>query len=141
MQFWFDDDKRLQAAKQFQHQRIEFLKRIWGKDRDLKGEGFDCDSCAIQGALQNCSDKIDAADRVVRLLQAEAELTKRLYRFAANATNYGDFTREREAVDTAMASLQLLSGYWVYPMVLRLCTEKLAAVHWYLISPISSKTP
>lgn len=101
MQFWFDDGKRLQAAKQFQHQRIEFLKRIWGKDRDLKAEGFDCDSTAIQSALQNCSDKINAADRVVRLLQAEAELTKRLYKFAANTTNYGDFIREREAVDIA----------------------------------------
>ena len=36
MSFWFDDAKRLQVAKQFQQARIEYLKQVWAKDRDLK---------------------------------------------------------------------------------------------------------
>ena len=32
MQFWFDDEKRLAVAKQFQHARIEFIRKVWGKD-------------------------------------------------------------------------------------------------------------
>ena len=35
------------------------------------------------------------------MLQGEAELTKQLYKFAARVSSYGNFTREREAIDTA----------------------------------------
>jgi len=99
MQFWFDDDKRLQAAKLFQQARIDYLQTLWSKNRDLKAEGFNASD--IQPALDNCLAKIDAATSVMRLLQSEAELTKRLYKYAANCTSYSDFTREREAIDTA----------------------------------------
>ncbi|HAU0866219.1 TPA: type I-F CRISPR-associated endonuclease Cas1, partial [Legionella pneumophila] len=34
-------------------------------------------------------------------MQNEAELTKQLYRYAANRTQYGKFIREREAIDKA----------------------------------------
>ena len=105
MQFWFDDDKRLQAAKLFQQQRIRFLEKVWNKDRDLKTEGFDLSDPSIQQALDNARSKITAAKKVGNLLQGEAELTKQLYKIAARSTQYGDFTREREAVDTANAFL------------------------------------
>ena len=105
MQFWFDDDKRLQAAKLFQQQRIRFLENVWSKDRDLKTEGFDLSDPSIQQALDNARSKITAAKKVGNLLQGEAELTKQLYKIAARSTHYGDFTREREAVDTANAFL------------------------------------
>ena len=103
MQFWFDDNKRLMAAKQFQQARIGYLQALWSKNRDLKAEGFN--SADIQPALDNCLAKITAANQVTRLLQAEAELTKQLYKYAARCTKYGDFTREREAIDTANAFL------------------------------------
>ena len=105
MQFWFDDDKRLQAAKLFQQQRIRFLENVWSKDRDLKTEGFDLSDPSIQQSLDNARSKITAAKKVGNLLQGEAELTKQLYKIAARSTHYGDFTREREAVDTANAFL------------------------------------
>lgn len=105
MQFWFDDHKRLQAAKQLQQARISYLHALWAKDRDLKADGFDGDNSIIQDALQNCLNKIEVAEDVGKLLQAEATLTKQLYKFAANTTNYGDFVREREAQDTANAFL------------------------------------
>lgn len=101
MQFWFDEAKRLEAAKQFQQERIKFLKQIWSKDRDLKAEGFDMADPLLQRALENSLQKVTAAKKVSGLMQGEAELTKQLYKFAARTSNYGDFTREREAIDTA----------------------------------------
>jgi len=101
MQFWFDDSKRLEAAKQFQQERINFLRQVWSKDRDLKAEGFNMDDPVIQRALENSLQKVSAANKVSGLLQGEAELTKQLYKFAARTTGYGGFTREREAIDTA----------------------------------------
>ncbi|MCP5171370.1 MAG: type I-F CRISPR-associated endonuclease Cas1 [Pseudomonadales bacterium] len=109
MSFWFEDDKRLQAAKHFQSARIQYLQTLWAKDRDLKTEGFDSNSPVIQNALNSSRNKIQAAQKVSYLLQGEAELTKQLYKYAANCTKYGDFTRERDnsgsQVDSANAFL------------------------------------
>ncbi len=105
MQFWFDDEKRLQAAKIFQRQRIAFLTKVWEKDRDLQAEGFSTANSVVASALSNCDKKIDVATTVGKLLQAEAEMTKQLYKIAARQTDYGDFVRERDAVDNANAFL------------------------------------
>lgn len=105
MQFWFDDRKRLQAAKQFQQARVDFLRRVWKKDRDLKSEGFDSEQNDIKQALDGFSGAIEKAPKVSDLLQTEAQLTKRLYKIAAHQTDYGEFVREREAVDNANAFL------------------------------------
>lgn len=105
MSFWFEEEKRLQVAKQLQLARIDYLENVWNKDRDLSAEGFSPESSFLQSALQNCRAKIQLAPKVSNLLQAEAELTKQLYKHAAQTTRYGDFTRERAAVDTANAFL------------------------------------
>ena len=49
--FWYDDEKRLIAAKLFQNARIDYLTRIWQKDRDLIGEGF---SMIVSSNHLNC---------------------------------------------------------------------------------------
>ena len=113
MSFWFDDAKRLQAARQLQHARITYLQQVWGKDRDLKAEGFNHDDVDISQALNHFIHKIEQAPKVSNLLQIEAELTKRLYKIAANHTKYGDFVRERDAIDTANAFLNH-GNYLVY---------------------------
>ncbi len=105
MQFWFDEQKRLVAAKQFQIARIQFMKTVWAKDRELVAEGFNANDNGINAALNNTIAQIEQAQKVGKLLQIEADLTKRLYRMAANFTHYGDFTRERDSVDTANAFL------------------------------------
>jgi len=105
MSFWFDGDKRLQAAKQFQQRRIEFLEQVWSKDRDLRIEGFSIDDSDIASALKNFKAKTLNANKVGELLQIEAQLTKQLYKTAAQRTQYGDFTRERDALDAANAFL------------------------------------
>lgn len=101
VQFWFDDHKRLQAAKQFQRARIAYIQALWRRSRDLQAEGFNADAPAIQSALETCLSKVERAASVGMLLQSEAELTKRLYKFAANATGHGAFLRERESQDLA----------------------------------------
>lgn len=105
MSFWFDDAKRLQVAKQFQQSRIQFLQQLWAKDADLKQEGFNSAEPTMSSLLESFKPKIEAAPQVGKLLQIEAELTKKLYRVAATNTNLSGFTREREASDQANAFL------------------------------------
>ncbi|VAW52350.1 CRISPR-associated protein Cas1 [hydrothermal vent metagenome] len=101
MSFWFEEDKRLQAAKQFQIARIKFMQTVWAKDRDLMAEGFNIHDEDISSALNNIYTKIEKAVKVSNLLQIEAELTKRLYKIAANRTQQSGFVRERKSLDIA----------------------------------------
>jgi len=101
MGFWFDEQKRLTAAKQFQMARIQFMQTVWAKDRDLITDGFNVKDEDIASALNTTLAKIEQARKVSKLLQIEAELTKRLYKIAANRTRLKDFVRERESVDIA----------------------------------------
>ncbi|MCW5590131.1 MAG: type I-F CRISPR-associated endonuclease Cas1 [Legionellales bacterium] len=103
MKFWFDDKKRLLAAKHFQISRIEYLKTHWQKSKELKSEGFNSDD--LEQPLSNYENKIKHAADISKLFQAEAELTKQLYRYAAAQTNYGQFTRNRENTDNANSFL------------------------------------
>jgi CRISPR-associated protein Cas1 len=101
MSFWFDDEKRLQAAKQFQAARIEYLLRVWGKDRDLSGEGFTADNTDIKTALNRFNTRTDLAVKPSELLLTEAQLTKVLYKFAAQNTGVSDFSRQHQSTDKA----------------------------------------
>lgn len=96
LQFWFDDEKRLKAAKTFQQARITYLQKVWQKDRDLKSEGFDFNSEKIQGALTTFNACTDAAKKQSDLLLTEAQLTKVLYKYAANNTNAAEFKRQHQ---------------------------------------------
>ncbi len=101
LSFWFDDEQRLQAAKELQHARIEYLQKVWDKDRELRIAGFDIDDPDIAGALNAHNAQIATATKNSYLLATEARLTKQLYKFAARQNNMTDFVREREATDTA----------------------------------------
>ncbi len=101
MAFWFDDKKRLNAAKKLQIARIQFMQTVWAKDRDLKSEGFDLRNDDIASSLNSTAIKIEQATTVSKLLQIEADFTKRLYKTAANQTKKSHFVRDRESVDIA----------------------------------------
>ena len=105
MSFWFDEDKRLQAAKKIQQLRIEYMQRVWNKDSDLKNEGFTLDDPDIQRALTQFSSKIQQSSNVNQLLLIEAQLTKSLYKIAANRTKQKDFVRNHDNIDDANAFL------------------------------------
>ena len=76
--FWFDEQKRLQIAKRFQQLRIEYLKRVWSKDRELQAEGFSIAGSDIEAALNSFSAKIEPCVNVTNLLLIEAQFTKSL---------------------------------------------------------------
>ena len=105
MGFWFDDGKRLQAAKQLQQGRIAYLQKVWGRDRELIAAGFSSKEPKIETALTGFLRQTQQAGSTTELLQIEARLTKQLYKIAARSTGYGDFTRERSAEDNANSFL------------------------------------
>lgn len=101
MQFWFDDAKRLDAAKIFQKARIGFIKKVWSKDRELKMEGFSISDSTVEEMFDHAQQAIEEAPSVGKLLQIEAELTKKLYKYAAHVTGQSGFVREHSAADLA----------------------------------------
>lgn len=105
MSFWFDEGKRLNAAKQFQQARISFIKRVWGADQDLISKGFYLDDMDIQKALDNFSNSIINAPTVGALLLIEAKLTKALYKSASTRTGQTGFMREYNSDDDANSFL------------------------------------
>jgi CRISPR-associated protein Cas1 len=105
MSFWFDDDKRLTVAKRFQQLRIEYLQKVWGKDRDLNNEGFYADDADISSVLSQVSTRIEASPTVSDLLLTEAHLTKSLYKIASHRTKNNDFVRDYDNTDRANAFL------------------------------------
>ena len=99
MSFWFDEAKRLETAKRFQIARIEFIKKVWSKDRELKLEGFNVDE--LEKDFSRALENIENAYSVGKLLQLEADLTKRLYKYSAKKTNQLGFTREHHRAEDA----------------------------------------
>ena len=101
MRWWWDDGKRLQAAKRLQHARLAYLQTVWNKDSELKRWGFDSNHERVKALLEDNIHQINQQTEVMNLLQLEARLTKSLYKLAAQNTGYGDFTRDHDGVDKA----------------------------------------
>ncbi len=101
LSFWFDDDKRLAAAKLFQKSRIDYLQKVWSDDRDLKAEGFVFDDKFIQTALDTFHSRTEQASKQSDLLLTEAQLTKTLYKYAANNVGQENFSRQHQSTDKA----------------------------------------
>lgn len=99
MQFWFDEEKRLAAAKQFQQARINYLQQVWEKDCELKNEEFIYQNKIIQKALETFHARTKMAKDPTELLAKEAQLTKTLYRYAANNTNQKNFIRQHKSLN------------------------------------------
>lgn len=103
MQFWFDETKRLDTAKRFQIARITFIQKVWAKDRELKLEGFNI--AELKNEFDKSLENIVNAHSVGKLLQIEADLTKKLYKYAAKKTNQLGFIREHSKAEGANAFL------------------------------------
>ena len=93
MSFWFDNEERLAVAKEFQRKRIDYLKIVWQRDRELKSEGFSVVDTAIKTALAIFEERTQNASSTSDLLSTEAQLTKKLYKYASNAVNIEGFKR------------------------------------------------
>ncbi|OGB19946.1 MAG: subtype I-F CRISPR-associated endonuclease Cas1 [Burkholderiales bacterium RIFCSPLOWO2_12_67_14] len=95
VRFWFDDALRLLAAKAFQQVRLKRIRQHWTGSKALREAGFEIDADALQTALDASARNVEAAPDNTALLTEEARLTKHLFKLAARATKYGEFTRAK----------------------------------------------
>ena len=105
MSWWWDDEKRLMAAKLIQQARLAYLQVVWSKDQDLKQHGFDSDDSNVASLLKQHNEQILMQDNVMHLLQLEARLTKKLYKLAAENTGNAGFSRDHDGIDKANSFL------------------------------------
>ncbi|WP_420808840.1 type I-F CRISPR-associated endonuclease Cas1f [Cedecea colo] len=101
--FWFDEEKRLAAAKTFQRIRIEQIERHWLNARMQREKRFQLSSSLLMDKITRFREGIDVADSQNALMLQEALLTKTLYKFASQAVQYGEFIRAKRGggADTA----------------------------------------
>ena len=136
--FWFDEAKRLEAAKRFQRIRSACILEHWVRRRVFERNDFPVEAQRLRffvdGYTQNVASILDTET----LLLEEARLTKALYAFAAQAVGYGDFARAKRGTGVDLANnffgsrqlswpmvwALLLYGCWGYLMVWQCCMAK-----------------
>lgn len=112
VKFWFDDELRLQAAKQLQIWRLQRLQQEWGT-RALREGDFAADMERLKALVQQFTVLIANAPDVTALLTDEARLTKALFKLAVDATDYGEFTRAKRGSGTDAANRFLDHGNYL----------------------------
>ncbi|MHA7879059.1 MAG: type I-F CRISPR-associated endonuclease Cas1f [Saccharospirillum sp.] len=111
--FWFDDEKRLQAAKAIQMARLDRIIATWTDNRRLEDAGFEVDKARLGDAVERSRTKVLDAPDVTFLLTEEARLTKVLFKLAILASGYGDFTRAKRGTGTDPANRFLDHGNYL----------------------------
>lgn len=103
VRFWFDDNLRLAAAREFQQIRLERVSKSWAKISQLKSNPCPVDVPMLEQLLKQSNEEIKASSNQMELLAAEGRLTKQLYRLIAEATRHGEFVRSQrgDRVDNA----------------------------------------
>ena len=95
VRFWFDDALRLSAAKAIQQARLTRIAAHWANNRRLAEAGFIVPRERLKAALESSQHAIATAPSNTVLLTEEARLTKKLFKLACDATDYGEFTRAK----------------------------------------------
>jgi len=113
VQFWFDESKRLAAAKLLQQARLNRIRQHWLDSRQLREAGFSIDEANLDAILQGSSTALAKAPDHMSLLTEEARLSKQLFRLAAQATRYGEFTRAKRGSGTDPANRFLDHGNYL----------------------------
>lgn len=113
VRFWFDEAKRLSAAKSFQHARLDFIAQHWLNNRPLADHGFVLPSDNLHSVLAASRQRIATAPDHTALLTEEARLTKHLYKLAVEAVGYGEFSRAKRATGTDPANRFLDHGNYL----------------------------
>nr|WP_298250422.1 type I-F CRISPR-associated endonuclease Cas1f [uncultured Halomonas sp.] len=113
VRFWFDDEKRLAAARRFQQARLMRIQRQWLDSRPLRDAGFMISPEHLTDMLAQHERAITQAPSTVDLLTLEARLTKTLFKLAAQAVGYGDFSRAKRATGTDPANRFLDHGNYL----------------------------
>lgn len=94
--FWFDDTRRLEAAKLLQSNRLQYIQALW--------PNLPWDKNILEKLCEDFKHIFNNAPDHMSLLAAEGRLTSKLYKLAIQATSYDNsFTRSDRgnAVDPA----------------------------------------
>ncbi|RWR00505.1 CRISPR-associated protein Cas1 [[Pantoea] beijingensis] len=111
--FWFNENKRLQAAKLFQNIRLQQIKQHWLNSRMQRESLFSINTERLEALLKSCQEKIESCGTQNELMLQEAVMSKALYKLAAGAVNYGTFTRAKRGGGTDMANRFLDHGNYL----------------------------
>ncbi len=112
VRFWFDDAIRLKAAKTVQRARLERISAHW-QSAQLAEAGFRVPREPLVQAVTTARREIDAAPDNTALLTEEARLSKKLFKLACDATEYGAFTRAKGGTGTDPANRFLDHGNYL----------------------------
>lgn len=119
--FWFDDQKRLHAAKQLQTLRLQFIQQQWHK-RYWQDQNFKVNSSRLEQLLTQSQNQLWQQPDNQSLLTEEGRLSKQLYALAAQTVGYGDFTRVKQGKGTDPANKFLDNGnYLAYGLAASAC--------------------
>lgn len=111
--FWFDESRRLTAARCFQKARLERIASNWIGNRVLADAGFALEPAALEPLLEQTAQAVEKASDTVELLTLEARLTKQLFRIAARTVDYGEFFRAKRGTGTDPANRFLDHGNYL----------------------------
>lgn len=113
VRFWFDEEKRLEAAKILQKERINQVVSVWINSRSLRESGFGIGKQKLHQLLTQNRTAVENSPDTNHLLTLEAHMTKALFRMAANAVQYGDFIRAKRGAGTDPANRFLDHGNYL----------------------------
>lgn len=111
--FWFDEEKRLQAAKQFQFIRLIQIEKYWVGSRPHLEKLFHPDKNTLKNILEHARLGMENAEDHTALMLQEAQLTKSLYKLASQTVGYGQFTRAKRGGSVDLANRFLDQGNYL----------------------------
>jgi CRISPR-associated protein Cas1 len=111
--FWFDDNKRLEAAKIFQLIRLAQIQKHWLGPRIQREDNFIINADHLIGLLDQARGALAACANTQEVLAQEAKLSKALYRIACNTVSYGEFTRAKQGSGIDVANRFLDHGNYL----------------------------
>lgn len=111
--FWFDEQKRLAAAVAFQQVRIEQIRKHWSGSSMAREGVFLFNHAQLESVLARFELSLPQCTSVNELMVQEAVLTKSLYKQAAQAVGYGDFTRAKRGGGVDLANRFLDHGNYL----------------------------
>jgi CRISPR-associated protein Cas1 len=111
VKMWFDEPKRLAAAKELQFRRLLRLNRFWGAA--LQQAGYPADMDKFDQAVLAAGHNMQSAQDLMTLLAEEGRLTKILFGLTARSVGYGEFTRAKRGVGEDQANRFLDHGNYL----------------------------
>lgn len=111
--FWFNEEQRLAAAIAFQQVRIGQIRQHWLEGWLARESRFAIKPEQVEALLNRYQQGLSGCRTSNDVLVQEAMMTKALYRLAANAVSYGEFTRAKRGGGTDLANRFLDHGNYL----------------------------